>query len=168
MEKNKFFKNHTCPKILHLISLMGSHINNIIIVQFRSYLSQCFKVSQLLKYDGKYWSHIFFQCHVVAKTFQNLRMRLRFSIPKPIKIKLFAALEIQCFELGTFSFNSYVYYVTRGFIARAFNLLTRAVNLPSCAFNLATCAFSLLTRRFEHVTRGSELVTRNSCFTFPL
>ena len=65
-----------------------------------------------------------------------------------MKIKLFVAREIQYFEIGIFSFNSYVYYLTRGFIAS-----TRA-------FNLATRAFSLLTR-------GFELVTRNSCFTFP-
>ena len=65
-----------------------------------------------------------------------------------MKIKLFEAREIQYFELGIFSFNSYVYYLTRGFIAstRAFNLLTRA-------FNLATRAFSLVTRGFELVTR---------------
>ena len=76
-----------------------------------------------------------------------------------MKIKLFVAREIQ---YVIFSFNSYVYYLTRGFIAstRAFNLLTRAFNLP-------TRAFSLLTRGFELVTRGFELVTRNSCFTFP-
>ena len=79
-----------------------------------------------------------------------------------MKIKLFVAREIQYFELGIFSFNSYVYYLTRGFIAstRAFNLLTRAFNLPTRAFNLATRAFSLLTRGFELVTRGFELVTR--------
>ena len=29
-----------------------SHINGIIIVPFKSYLNQCFQVSQLLKYDG--------------------------------------------------------------------------------------------------------------------
>ena len=58
-----------------------------------------------------------------------------------MKIKLFVAREIQYFELGIFSFNSYVYYLTRGFIAS-----TRA-------FNLATRAFSLLTRGFELVTR---------------
>ena len=94
-----------------------------------------------------------------------------------MKIKLFVAREIQYFELGIFSFNSYVYYLTRGFIAstrafnlltRAFNLPTRAFNLPTRAFNLATRAFSLLTRRFELVTRGFELVTRNSCVTFSL
>ena len=61
---------------------------------------------------------------------------------------------MQYFELGIFSFNSYFYYLTRGFIAstRAFNLLTRA-------FNLATRAFVLLTREFELVTRRFELVT---------
>ena len=107
-----------------------------------------------------------------------------------MKIKLFVALEIQYFELRIFSFNSYVYYLTRGFIAstRAFNLLTRAFNLPTRTFNLATRAFSLLncefelvalgfelvtrgfglvTRGFELATYGFELVTRNSCFTFP-
>ena len=102
-----------------------------------------------------------------------------------MKIKIFVAREIQYFEIGIFSFNSYVYYLTRGFIASvfAFNLLTRVFNLPTCAFNLttrafnlATRAFSLLTRGFELVTRGFELVTRgfelklvtrNSCFTFP-
>ena len=50
-----------------------------------------------------------------------------------MKIKLFVAREIQYFELGIFSFNSYVYYLTRGFIAS-----TRAFNLPTRAFNLAT------------------------------
>ena len=94
-----------------------------------------------------------------------------------MKIKLFVTCETQYFELGIFSFNSYVYYLSRGFIAstRAFNLLTRAFNLPTRAFNLATRAFNLathafsfLTREFELVTRGYELVTRHSCFTFPL
>ena len=86
-----------------------------------------------------------------------------------MKIKLFVAREIQYFELGVFSFNSYVYYLTRGFIvsARAFNLLTPAFNLPTrdfsvstLAFNLATRAFRVLTREFEPVTCGFELVTR--------
>ena len=67
------------------------------------------------------------------------------------------AREIQCFKLGIFSFNSYVYYLIRGFIAStcAFNLLTRAFNLPTRAFNLATRAFILLTRGFELVTCNS-------------
>ena len=58
-----------------------------------------------------------------------------------MKIKLFVACEIQYFELGIFSFNSYVSYLTRGFIAsnRAFNLPTRAFNLPTRAFSLLTC-----------------------------
>ena len=79
-----------------------------------------------------------------------------------MKIKLFVAREIQYFELGIFSFNSYVCYLTRGFIAstRAFNLLTCAFNLATCAFNLATRAFSLLTRRFELVTHKLKLITR--------
>ena len=80
-----------------------------------------------------------------------------------MKIKLFVDFEIQYFELRSLSFNSYVYNVTRGFIAS-----TRAFNLPTRSFNLATRAFSLLTRGFELVTRGFELVTHKSCFTFPL
>ena len=93
-----------------------------------------------------------------------------------MKIKLFVAREIQYFEPAIFSFNSYVYYLTRGFIAstRALNLRTRAFSLPTRAFNPATRAFSVLTRKFELVTRRFELVTRefqlvtrNSCFTFP-
>ena len=85
-----------------------------------------------------------------------------------MKIKLFVACEIQYFELGIFSFNSYVYYLTRGFIAstRTFNLLFRTFYFPTHAFNLATRVFSVLTREFELVTRKFELVTRNSCFTF--
>ena len=70
-------------------------------------------------------------------------------------------MKFNIFELRIFSFNSYVYYLTCGFITstRTFNLLTRAFNLPSRAFNLATRAFSLLTCRFELVTHGFELVT---------
>ena len=67
-----------------------------------------------------------------------------------MKIKIFVAREIQYFEIGIFSFNSYVYYLTRGFIA------------PTRAFNLLTRAFSLLTRGLELVTRGFELITRKS------
>ena len=84
----------------------------------------------------------------MEKIFQNLRARLKFSSLSAMKIKLFVTREIQYFELGIFSFNSYVYYLTRGFIAstRAFNLLTRAFNLPTRAFNLPTRAFNLPTR----------------------
>ena len=79
-----------------------------------------------------------------------------------MKIKLFVALEIQYIELRILSFNSYVYYVTRGFIAStcAFNLLTRTFILLTHAFNPPTRAFSLVTRGFELATRGFELVTR--------
>ena len=61
-----------------------------------------------------------------------------------MKIKISVAREIQYFEIGIFSFNLYVYYLTGGFIA------------PTRAFNLATRAFSLLTRELELVTRGFE------------
>ena len=110
-----------------------------------------------------------FQSHVVEKIFQNLRVRLKFNTRQAMKIKLFVAREIQYFELGIFSFKSYVYYVTRGVIAstRGFNLLTRAFSLPTRAFSILTREFELATREFELVTRGFELVTRNSCFTFP-
>ena len=78
-----------------------------------------------------------------------------------MKIKLFVAREIQYFEHGIFSFNSYVYYLTRGFIAStcAFNLLTRAFSLLTRAFCVLTPEFELATREFELVTRGFELVT---------
>ena len=44
-----------------------------------------------------------------------------------------------------FSFNSYVYCLTRGFIAstRAFNLLARGFNLPTRAFSVPTRGFNL-------------------------
>ena len=71
-----------------------------------------------------------------------------------MKIKLFLALEIQYFELGIFSFNSYVYYLSCGFTA-----LTCAFNLPTRAFTLSTRDCSVLTCEFELVTRGFELVT---------
>ena len=72
-----------------------------------------------------------------------------------MKIKIFVAREIQYFEIRIFSFNSYVYYLTRGFIAS-----TRAFNLPTRAFSLLTRGFELVTRGFELVTRELELVTR--------
>ena len=69
-----------------------------------------------------------------------------------MKIKLFIAREIQYFALGIFSFDSYVYYLTDGFIAstRPFNLLTWALNLTALAFNLSTRAFNLATRAFKN------------------
>ena len=83
-----------------------------------------------------------------------------------MKIRLFVALETQYFELRIFSFNSYVCYLTRGFIAstRAFNLPTPAFNLAAGAFSLLTRGFELVTRGFELATRGFELVTLNSCY----
>ena len=71
-----------------------------------------------------------------------------------MKMKTFVAHEIQYFEIGIFSFNLFVYYLSCGFIAptRVFNLLTRAFNLLTRAFNLASRAFSLLTRGFKLVT----------------
>ena len=86
-----------------------------------------------------------------------------------MKIKLFLARGIQYFELLIFSFQSYLYYLTRSFIAskrpfylptRAFNVATRAVNLATHAFNLAARAFIFPTRGFELLTRGFELLTR--------
>ena len=70
-------------------------------------------------------------------------------------------MKFNIFELRIFSFNSYVYYLTRGCIAsiRAFNLLTCAFNLPTHAFSAPTRAFNLLTRGFELITRRIELVT---------
>ena len=85
-----------------------------------------------------------------------------------MKIKLFGGREIQYFELGIFSFSSYVYYLICGFIAstRAFNLLTLAFDLATCAFSLLTRGFELLTREFEFVTRGFEVVTRVLLFHY--
>ena len=79
-----------------------------------------------------------------------------------MKIKLFAAREIQYFVLRFFSFNSYVYYLPCGFIAstRAFNLPTRAFSLPTHPLNLVTHTFNVLTRGIELITHRFELVTR--------
>ena len=105
---------------------------------------------------------MFSQSHVVEKIFQTLRVRLKLSIRWAMKIKLFITCEIQYFERGIFSFNSYVYYLSRGFVAstRAFNLITRAFNLPTRAFGLLTRGFESVTHGFELLTRGFELVTR--------
>ena len=132
----------------------------------------------------------------MEKIFQILRVRLKFNIRIATKIKLFVAREIQYFELGIFSFNLYVYYLTRDFIASApaFSLLNCVFNLPTRALSVLTREVELVTRRFEFVTRsfelvthgfeivthrfglvtcgfelvtrGFELITRNSCFTF--
>ena len=106
----------------------------------------------------------------MGKIFQNFHVRLKFNTRSAMKIKLFVAHEIQYFELGIFSFNSYVYYLTRAFIAstralnlltQAFNLLTRAFNLSTRVFSLPTPAFNLATRALSVLTREFELVTRN-------
>ena len=85
-----------------------------------------------------------------------------------MKIKIFIACEIQYFELGIFSFNSYVYYLPRSFITstRAFNLLTCAFNLQTPPFSLPTRAFNLAIRAFSILTRGFELTTPNSLLVF--
>ena len=111
---------------------------------------------------------MFSQCHVVEKIFQNLRVRLKLSIRKAMKIKPFVTCESQYFELGIFCFNSYVYYLSLDFIAstRAFNFLTRAFNHATCAFSFPACGFELVTRELELVTREFELATRNSSLVF--
>ena len=48
-----------------------------------------------------------------------------------MKMKLFVAREIQYFELGIFSFNSYVYYLTRGFLASTRALISQLLRLIS-------------------------------------
>ena len=64
-----------------------------------------------------------------------------------MKIKHFVAHKIQYFKLGIFSFNVYIHYLTRYFIASAdvFNLPTRALNLATRVFSLPTCEFELVT-----------------------
>ena len=78
-------------------------------------------------------------------------------------------MKLTIFELGIFLFNSYVYYLTRGFIAstRAFILLTRTFNLPTRVLCLATRAFSLLTREFELVIRVLLFIVRKEILTPP-
>ena len=68
------------------------------------------------------------------------------------------------FELGIFTFNLYVYYLTRGFTAstRAFSLPTYAFNLVTRGFSYLVCAFEILTRRFDLVIRRFELITCKS------
>ena len=106
-----------------------------------------------------------------------LCMRLKFSGHFPEKLiesekkKNFNFWNLIYFELGFLSFNSYVYYLTHGFIVStgAFNLATPAFSLVTCEFELVTHEFELVTqkieletRRLELVPRMSKLVTRNS------
>ena len=76
------------------------------------------------------------------------------KLHKVKELNSFETRKLYYFKLRLFSFNSYVYYLTHGYVtsACAFNLLT---------FNLATRDFSLLTRGSELVNRGLELATRN-------
>ena len=46
-----------------------------------------------------------------------------------MKIKIFVAREIQYFEIGIFSFNSYVYYLTRGLLLQLVLLILQLVLL---------------------------------------
>ena len=57
-------------------------------------------------------------------------------------------MKFNIFEFGIFSINSYINYLTRGFIAltRSFNLLTRASNLATRAFSLLNPGCELVTR----------------------
>ena len=78
-----------------------------------------------------------------------------------MKIKFLELVKFNIFELGFFSFNSYVYYLTRGFIAStcAFKLQTRNLNLAARAFSRTTCAFNLAARAFSLLTGEFELIT---------
>ena len=58
-------------------------------------------------------------------------------------------------ELEIFSFSSYIYNLTYGFVAS-----TCAFNLPTLAFSLVTPGFGLVTHGFELATCGFKLVTR--------
>ena len=90
---------------------------------------------------------MFFQCHVVEMVFQNLRVRLKFRICCAMKINILVSREIQYFEIGIFSFNSYVYCLSNSwFYCSNLNSWTRG--------------FEPVTRGFEPVTRELQLVTR--------
>ena len=69
------------------------------------------------------------------------------------KVTFCNSCQIQYFELGIFTFNSYVQYLTHGFIAstRAFNCATRAFSFLTRAYELVTCEFKLVTRGFKLV-----------------
>ena len=160
------YLSHARPKILSLTPATLSHINDVIIEPsiIKSYLNQCFQVSQLLKYDGNIVSHREFQSHVLVEMrappncfVWGLRSPVakQWNEHKVKEVKVFCISKVWYFELRIFPFNPYIYYLTSGFIAS-----TRALNLPTRAINLATRAFVLLTRRFERVPRRFELVTR--------
>ena len=53
----------------------------------------------------------------MEKIFQDVCVRDKFNNSWAMKIKLFVAHEIEHFEFEILSFDSYVYYLTRGFAA---------------------------------------------------
>ena len=108
-----------------------------------------------LQYSGQKW---FFNAMLWKRFFKTFV----WGLSPATKIKLFIAREIQYFELGVFSLNSYLYYITCGFSGsiRVFNLLTCAFNLATRAYSLLTRPLELVTHEFELLTRGFEFVTR--------
>ena len=64
--------------------------------------------------------------------------------------------------IGIFSFNSYVCYLTHGFIAsnRTFNLLARASNLPARVYGVPTRVFNLATRAFSLLIRETSFAPK--------
>ena len=109
-----------------------------------------------------WWSKMFFSKLCCWKDFSKPSCEAKDQHSLGNENKPFWSSWYSMFWTQSFLFNSYVYYVTRSFIAstNAFNLLTRAFNLPTRGFNLPACAFSLLLREFELVTCGYELVVR--------
>ena len=109
-----------------------------------------------LEYSGQIY---FFNAILWQRFFKTFAWGLSSEFAEQWK---FEAREIQYFEIRIFSFNSYVYYLTRGFIAptRAFNLLTRGFELVTRELELITRELELITRELELLTRGFELVTR--------
>ena len=81
-----------------------------------------------------------FQSHMVERIFQSLQHS------KPMRIKLFVAPEIFCFNSN--------YYLMRDFIAS-----TRAFHLLTCTFNLTTRAFNLETRA-SRATHSCSVLSR--------
>ena len=89
--------------------VLGSSPVAVTSVHFKFYLNQCFEISQLLKYDSNIVVKYVFSVSCCGKGFLK-PLRLKFRIR-------YVAREIHYFEIGIFSFTSYVYYLTRGFIA---------------------------------------------------
>ena len=100
------------------------------------------------------------------KTNNNIRITYSLKYKPSKKNKLFKRhTRPKILHLTSVTLSrSYVYYVTRVFIAstRAFNLANGAFSLLTREFELITCGFELVTPGLELVTRGFELVPRNS------